>query len=169
MTKQSHPQSEQIWLLKYYILLYTTRSNGPLIVLVTNLLFVVKDYVWSLIFNIYWIVPTNIIIHVLVTMNLLLFWGHHDRYRMVVGFTTTYAYQCQSPLTLWVRIPLRQGVLDTTLCDKFVSDLRQVSGFLLILRFPLQIKTDCHDITEILLKMALKTINLKTNHYSNTQ
>jgi hypothetical protein len=26
--------------------------------------------------------------------------------------------QCLSSLTLWVRIPLRQGVLDTTLCDK---------------------------------------------------
>ena len=32
----------------------------------------------------------------------------------------TYKYlcnQCLSPLTLWVRIPLRQGVLNTTLCD----------------------------------------------------
>ena len=26
--------------------------------------------------------------------------------------------QCLSPLTVWVRIPLRQGVFDTTLCDK---------------------------------------------------
>ena len=26
--------------------------------------------------------------------------------------------QCLSSLTLWVQIPLRQGVLDTTLCDK---------------------------------------------------
>jgi hypothetical protein len=26
--------------------------------------------------------------------------------------------QCLSPLTLWVQIPLRWGVLDTTLCDK---------------------------------------------------
>ena len=26
--------------------------------------------------------------------------------------------QCLSPLTLWVRIPHRQGVSDTTLCDK---------------------------------------------------
>ena len=32
-----------------------------------------------------------------------------------------YNYLCNqylSPLTLWVRIPLRRGVLDTTLCDK---------------------------------------------------
>jgi hypothetical protein len=26
--------------------------------------------------------------------------------------------QCLSPLTLWVRIPLERGLLDTTLCDK---------------------------------------------------
>jgi hypothetical protein len=38
----------------------------------------------------------------------------------------------------------------------FVSDLRQVGGFL---QFPP--KTDCHDITEILLKVALNTINQK--------
>ena len=40
---------------------------------------------------------------------------------------------------------------------KFVSDLRQVDGFLWVLRFPPS-KTDRHDITEILLKVALNTI-----------
>ena len=44
-------------------------------------------------------------------------WGRHGRDRMVV-----YNYLCNqylSPLILWVRIPLRGGVLDdTTLCDK---------------------------------------------------
>jgi hypothetical protein len=39
---------------------------------------------------------------------------------------------------------------------KFVSDLRQVGGFL---RFLKPLKTDRHDITEILLKVALNTIN----------
>ena len=39
---------------------------------------------------------------------------------------------------------------------KFVSDLRQIGGFLQVLRFP----PDHHDITEILLKVALNTINL---------
>jgi hypothetical protein len=37
-------------------------------------------------------------------------------------------------------IPLRRGVLDTTLCYNFVSDLRQVGGFLQALRFPPPIK-----------------------------
>ena len=41
---------------------------------------------------------------------------------------------------------------------KFVSELRQVGGFLWVLRFHTT-KTDCHNITEILLKMALNTIN----------
>jgi len=40
---------------------------------------------------------------------------------------------------------------------KFVSNLRQVGGFL---RFPPPIKNDCPHITEILLKVALNTINL---------
>jgi hypothetical protein len=47
---------------------------------------------------------------------------------------------------------------------KFVSDLRQVGGFLLVLGFPLPIKTDRHDITEILLKVALNTINQTNKH-----
>jgi len=51
--------------------------------------------------------------------------------------------QYLSPLMLWVRIPLRRGVLNTTLCTPVSSDN----------------KTDCHDITEILLKVTLITIN----------
>jgi hypothetical protein len=41
---------------------------------------------------------------------------------------------------------------------KFVSDLRQVGGFLWVLQFSPPIKTDRHDIAEILLKVALNTI-----------
>jgi hypothetical protein len=52
-----------------------------------------------------------------------------------------YNYLCNkwlSPPTMWVRIPLRRGVLDTTLyVIKFVSHLRQVGRFLW---FPLSIK-----------------------------
>jgi hypothetical protein len=42
---------------------------------------------------------------------------------------------------------------------KSVSDLRQVGGFPRVLWFPPPMKTDRHDITEILLKVALNTIN----------
>ena len=43
---------------------------------------------------------------------------------------------------------------------KFVSDLRQVGGFIRVLRFPPSNKTENHDITETLLKVALNTITL---------
>ena len=46
---------------------------------------------------------------------------------------------------------------------KFVSDLQRVGGFLRVPRFPPPIKLDCHDITEILLKVALNTINQNYN------
>ena len=41
---------------------------------------------------------------------------------------------------------------------KFVSDLRQVGGFLWVLWFLPPNKTDLHNITEIVLKVALNTI-----------
>jgi len=45
---------------------------------------------------------------------------------------------------------------------KFVCDLRQVSGFLLILPISSTNKTDRHNIAEILWKVALYTINQPT-------
>jgi hypothetical protein len=42
--------------------------------------------------------------------------------------------QCLSPMMLWVRISIRGGVQQYVI--KFVSDLRQVSGFLRVLWFP---------------------------------
>ena len=42
---------------------------------------------------------------------------------------------------------------------KFVGDLRQVNGFLPVLQFSSTKKTDCHNMTEILLKAVLNTIN----------
>ena len=69
--------------------------------------------------------------------------------------------QCQSPLKLWVRTPLGRGVLDTTSCDKVCQWLAAgwpwfSSGTLVSSTN----KTDCHNITEILLKVALNTITL---------
>jgi hypothetical protein len=43
---------------------------------------------------------------------------------------------------------------------KFVSDLQQVGGFLQALWHSSINKTDCHDIIEILLNVALNTITL---------
>ena len=77
-----------------------------------------------------------------------------------------YSYICNwflSPLTLWVQIPLGQCVLDTTLFDKvchwlatdrwFSSDTPVSSSS--------ANETDHHDITGILLKVAL-TLNIIT-------
>ena len=63
---------------------------------------------------------------------------------------------CLSPLTLWVRIPLRRSVLDTTLCDKVCQWL--VTGRWYSPGTPVSStnKTEHHDIAEILLKGALK-------------
>ena len=61
-------------------------------------------------------------------------------------------------IMLWVRIPLRWGVLDTILCDKVCQ--RLVAGWWISpgTLFSSTNKTDCHDITEILLEVALNTI-----------
>jgi len=69
--------------------------------------------------------------------------------------------QCLSPLMLWVRILLRQCVLDTTLCDKVCHWLATGQWFSPGTPVFSTNKTDYHDITEILLKMMLNTINLK--------
>jgi len=66
--------------------------------------------------------------------------------------------QCISPLTLWVRIPLRRGVLDTTLCDKVCQCLAAGRWFSLGTPVSSTNKTYLHDITEMLLKVVLNTI-----------
>ena len=58
---------------------------------------------------------------------------------------------------LWVRIPL--GARHTTLCDTFCQWLTAGRWFSLGTPVSPNNKTDHHDITEILLKVALNTIN----------
>ena len=67
-----------------------------------------------------------------------------------------YNYLCNQCLTLRVRIPLRRGVLNTTLCDKVCQWFASGRWF-----SPLSStnKTYRHNITEILLKVALNIIN----------
>jgi hypothetical protein len=48
---------------------------------------------------------------------------------------------------------------------KFVSDLRQVSDFLRVLPVASTNKTDRHNITEILLKLALYTLTITLTLY----
>ena len=68
--------------------------------------------------------------------------------------------QCISPLTLWIWILLWRGVLDKTLCDKVCQ--WHLTGRLFSLGTPVSPtnKTDRYNMTEILIKVALNTINL---------
>ena len=60
------------------------------------------------------------------------------RDRMVVGFTTTYAISAYHHRCCEFESRPGRGVQHYVI--KFVSDLRLVSGFLLVLRFPPPIK-----------------------------
>ena len=61
---------------------------------------------------------------------------------------------CLSPLTWWVRTPHRRGVLDTTLCEEVCQWLATGRWFSPGTPIASTNKTDRHDITEILLKVA---------------
>jgi hypothetical protein len=67
--------------------------------------------------------------------------------------------QCLSPLKLWGRTRSWRGVLDTTLCDKVCQWFATCQWFSPATPVSSTNKTDRHDITEILLKVALNTIN----------
>ena len=73
-----------------------------------------------------------------------------------------YNYLCNqylSPQTLWVRILLRWGIFDTTLCDKVYQWLATGTWFSPGTPVSSTNKTDHQDITEIMLKVVLNTIN----------
>jgi hypothetical protein len=71
--------------------------------------------------------------------------------------------QCLSSLTLWVPTLLRWGVLDTTSCDKVCQWLETSRWFSPGTPVSSTNKTDRHNITEILLKVALNTIILSSS------
>jgi len=75
--------------------------------------------------------------------------------RMVFGFTTTYAISAYHHLSCEFESRSCRDILDTTLYDKVTCD-RFSPGI------PVSStnKTERHDITEILLKVALNTITL---------
>ena len=80
-------------------------------------------------------------------------------FMIIVGFIITYRWnQCISPQTMRVWIPLRRGVLGTTLYDKVCQWFVAVRWFSPGTLVSSKNKTDHHDITKILLKVALNTI-----------
>jgi len=71
--------------------------------------------------------------------------------------------QCLSPLMFWVRISIRTRC--TTLCDKVCQWLVTGLWFSPVTPVSSTNKTHLHDITEILLKVALN--NIKTKKQTN--
>ena len=68
--------------------------------------------------------------------------------------------QCLSPLMLWVRISRMRHLLDNRLCDKVYKWLTTGQWFPFGTPVSSTNKTDRHDITEELLKVAVNTITL---------
>ena len=90
----------------------------------------------------------------------LLSWGKSWLWSYGSWINSYLCNQCLLPIMLWVRIPFRRGVLDTTLYDKVYQWLAAVRWFSPSIPVSSTNKTDCHDRTEILLKVALNTITL---------
>ena len=89
--------------------------------------------------------------------------GRRGLDRIVVGFITTYAMNAYHHSSCEVESLSWRSVLDTTLCDKvcqWFSPGTLVSS---------TNKTDRHDITEILLKVALNTINHQPPSYDKVK
>ena len=86
-------------------------------------------------------------------------WGCRTCDCMVVGFTTTCAISAHHCLNCEFEPCSWRGILNTTLCDKLTTGqwFSPVSS---------TNKIDCHDITEILLKLASNTIK-QPNQPSN--
>ena len=85
--------------------------------------------------------------------------GCRGRDRMIVGFTTTCAISTYRHLRCEFESHSWRGVLDTTLCDKVCQWRATGQWFSLNTQVSSTNTTDCHNITEILLKVALNTID----------
>ena len=86
---------------------------------------------------------------------------HCGRDCMVVRFTTTYMQSVPITTKVVSSNPTHGKVYSLQLyVMKFVSDLWQVCGFLLLFQFPPPRKLTCHNITEILFKAALNIVVL---------
>jgi hypothetical protein len=80
--------------------------------------------------------------------------GRRGRDRMLVGFITTYAISAYEYNHWCCEFESR--------CDKFVSDVRQVGGFLRVLRFPAPIKLPRYNWN--IIESGVKHQNQPTNN-----
>jgi hypothetical protein len=79
---------------------------------------------------------------------------------IVIGIYSYLCNQCASLQTLFVWIPLRRGVLDTTLCDHVYQWLKIGQWSSPVTPVFSTNKIDSRDLAEILLKEVLRTITL---------
>ena len=125
-----------------------------------HLLVVLPSIWWYLTFIIIYMFYSIIWVYYVYYVYMFLLWGCRGRTRMVDGFITTYVISAYHHKMLWVWIPLRGGVLDTTLFDQVCQWLAANQWFSPGTPVSSTDKADRHNITEILLKMALNTITL---------
>jgi hypothetical protein len=100
--------------------------------------------------------------------------GCHGRDRMVVGFTATYAISAYHQQRYALEFHSWRGVLEITLCDRGVLETKLCHQVCQRLAADLWFspgapssstnRPDRHDITEILLKVALSTIKQTNKH-----
>ena len=95
---------------------------------------------WITLFVI-WLLYMYIVLYMsFITHVILCVWGRRGRDRMVVGFKTTYAISGSAYHHWCCEFESRSGWGVQHYMIKFVSNLRQVGGFLRVLRFPPPIK-----------------------------
>ena len=131
------------------------------------------------------VIFTSILFYFKICISFQCYWINKDDIRVPNTFTHSqivlgpswsssygswnYNYLCNqylSPLKLYVHVKM-YSIQHYVI--KFVSDLRQVGGFRRVLMFPPPIKkTDRHEITYILLKVALNTITLTLSTHLHT-
>jgi hypothetical protein len=87
-------------------------------------------------------------------------WATCMVWNMAVAVQSFKYWNILTPLTLRVRTPLRRGVFDTTLCDKVCQWHAAGRWFSPGTPVSSTNKTNGHDKTDILLKVALNTITL---------
>ena len=95
-------------------------------------------------------------------------WYRGRRDHMVVRFTTTYMQSVPITTNIVSVTPLRRGDLDSILCDKDCQWLEAGRGFSPGTPVFFTNKTGRHNITEILLKVVLNTINSHLPWYNFT-
>jgi hypothetical protein len=104
--------------------------------------------------------PLNISLYIRLFLGPLWLWSYGSWFYNYLGYAISAYHHWYCEFESWSG----RGVLDTTLCDKVCQWLAKGQWFSSGPLVSSTNKTDHHDITEILLKVALNTINLLFLH-----